>query len=420
MKKVMTDGVHLNVHESSKFKTTAMTVDFVGPLDHRKFAARAMVAEMMENYSQKYNSKLKVARRLSELFGADFGTNVFKIGNRSVLRVVMSFVNNDFTLDNSDVLDEALAFLAEMIFHPNQADHQYVDDQFQIQRDNLVQYLNSLSDDRRYYALKRTRELYFYGQPNYSESVIGSPQQVMSLKNQDVLNELKNTLANDEIHISILGQLSPKQIEDVQHHLAFSPRPDLSSKIKPELGQSSEQSKVETIKGEQSKLDLAFDFPILIGDRNYFSAIVMNALLGGMQQSLMFHNIREKHSLAYYISSSYNSTLGYVAIESGINADDAEEVEALIHQQIDLIKAQKYDDQRFLDVKSALIDGYDSKFDSQRRTLNGDFVNELYGMDLSVDQWIQKIRAVTKDDLSKVASMMKLKTRFLLKGTNNG
>ncbi|MGV7784664.1 insulinase family protein, partial [Mycobacterium kansasii] len=56
----------------------------------------------------------------------------------------------------------------------------------------------------------------------------------------------------------------------------------------------------------QAKLNLAYQLPIYRSDADFLPAVVFNAAFGGTPLSLLFTNVREKASLAYYASSDYN------------------------------------------------------------------------------------------------------------------
>ena len=56
----------------------------------------------------------------------------------------------------------------------------------------------------------------------------------------------------------------------------------------------------------------------------------MNALFGGTPLSLLFTNVREKASLAYYASSNIDAFRGAVMVQTGIESHQKERVLALL------------------------------------------------------------------------------------------
>ena len=80
---------------------------------------------------------------------------------------------------------------------------------------------------------------------------------------------------------------------------------------------------------------------------------VLNGVFGGYAHSKLFANIREKESMAYYVSSSYASQFGLMFVLAGIDRKLEEKAVSLILDQLNEIKQG----QTLPDVqKFALID----------------------------------------------------------------
>ena len=145
----------------------------------------------------------------------------------------------------------------------------------------------------------------------------------------------------------------------------------------------------------------------------------MNSLLGGSASSLMFLNIREKESLAYYISSSFNTTLGYLMIQSGIDGNQAEKVQDMIKSQIKRLIDENYSEGLLDKIKTSLISNYLTNFDSERKLLNNLFINALVDNQTTKNDWIEGIQSVNKRSIALVAKKLELKSVFLLKGEDD-
>ncbi|WP_395389471.1 M16 family metallopeptidase [Fructilactobacillus frigidiflavus] len=314
MQQELTTGVHFNFEKQNKFKNVAISIDFIEPLANDNLVERTMVAEMMENYSTKYNSKLKVARKLAELYGARFGTNLFKVGDVVALRVGITFINEHFLNDNINLVNQICDFLQEMIFHPYLIDESYPTGPFELQRNNLVDYLNNLNDNKKYYAARQTKKLYFADDPQNAKLIFGDVADLATVTPQQAADYYHKMIKQNEIYISVQGDLNQQQLTNLKQHFQFTPRPNLMVKMKTNAANRPLRQQTELAVQKQSQLDLMYDFPVNLKSDDYYAALVMNALLGGSATSLMFLNIRERESLAYYISSSYNSTMGFFMI----------------------------------------------------------------------------------------------------------
>ena len=68
-------------------------------------------------------------------------------------------------------------------------------------------------------------------------------------------------------------------------------------------------------------------------ERNYVLTLY-NIILGGGSESLLFQNVREKHSLCYYISSSANKVDNLMIISSGIAKNNLKKTLTLIKKEM--------------------------------------------------------------------------------------
>ncbi len=83
----------------------------------------------------------------------------------------------------------------------------------------------------------------------------------------------------------------------------------------------------------QAKLNMGYRISVNYNHQNHYAFVVFNAIFGGMSQSKLFKVVREKNSLCYYISSSYDAFNGVMVITADIEGKD-------YHQTVQLIKEQ--------------------------------------------------------------------------------
>ena len=77
---------------------------------------------------------------------------------------------------------------------------------------------------------------------------------------------------------------------------------------------------------------------------NHYAFTVFNMIFGSSSQSKLFKTVREKHSLCYYISSSYDAFNSIVVITAGIESQDYEKVKELVAEQLKAMQNGKFDD----------------------------------------------------------------------------
>ncbi|WP_413627149.1 insulinase family protein [Fructilactobacillus vespulae] len=410
------EGIHFNLNQNDKFKNIAIAIDFVEPIKENHLEQRTMVAEMLENYSEKYDSKLKVARKLAAMYGATFGANVFKVGNQAVLRIFISFINDKFLPDDVKLIEQIADFLKEMIFYPLIINDSFPVKQFELQRDNLVEYLFNLNDNKKYYAARETKKLFFENDTDNAKMVFGDLPALAKLKARETADYFQKMISENEIYISVDGDVENEDVQPIVDLFRLNDRKHQVVLMNSHEDLRSEKNVEKKAQQKQSQLDFAFNFPVSIKSEDYFAAIIFNAMFGGSPSSLMFTNIREENSLAYYISSSFNSTLGFILVQSGIDGENDKKVIELVKQQRDKLINGDYSDELLNKIKKTMVNSYLTKYDSQRQMLNTVFINSLLNREITIDEWIKKIKSISKTDISSVAQKAELKTTFLLEG----
>ena len=165
----------------------------------------------------------------------------------------------------------------------------------------------------------------------------------------------------------------------------------------------------------QAKLDLGYHLPIYYRDPLYPAALVFNGLFGGTPYSKLFTNVREKASLAYYASSRLAPFSGLINVQTGIQSADYETALKMIQQQAVEIQEGQFTPELMREVQDALINQHYAGFDIANNVLEHHLVNQLLSLPEQTD-FAEQVNQVTKDDVMKVAAIMKLQASYLLSG----
>ncbi|MHA8138370.1 EF-P 5-aminopentanol modification-associated protein YfmF [Lactobacillaceae bacterium Scapto_B20] len=414
------NGINLNIVPTTKFKSTCITIDFIQPLDQQNFADQAILSELMETSNQKYPKQSLLAKQLSKMFGAGFGSDVLKFGNVHILRLLISFPNEQYLPTNESTLQMAIDLLKTVIFEPLATNGQFESTTFALQKQNLINYVQSMPDDKQFYSANQLKQLYYHGDLTYSGLVFGTVDQLTATTPKSVYDAYQEMVNNAKVQISVLGNVDEKKTTEAIEQLGFAPREVEDNNIKIIRKPTTEVAKkVEPQKLNQSKLNMAYFVPVFYDSDQRYSAMLFNALFGGTPQSKLFRNVREKHSLAYYADSSFSPISGLLTVHTGINAADYEKVIEIVNQQLVAIQDGDFDDADLENIKADLINGRLSSLDSQRQLLNQQLSNGLLHRDISVDEWCQNVRSVSKQAVMNVAKLVQLQAIYFLEGRDD-
>jgi predicted Zn-dependent peptidase len=138
-----------------------------------------------------------------------------------------------------------------------------------------------------------------------------------------------------------------------------------------------------------------------------YAAGVMNVILGGSMSSRLFQRIREERGLCYTVYSSMNSfrECGYVNIYAGTARDTIRTAAELILKECRLLAKEEVTPDELENAKNHLKGGMILSLESSSNRMFTLARNEIYhGRQISVDETLEHINAVTQDDVKRVAA----------------
>ena len=409
----MADGVMLHLIKESKFKTVRLMVRFREEMSADTLGKRVLISNMLESTNAVYQTGKDFSRKLSEMYGASFTTGVAKKGKQHLLSLNMSIVNPK--LVDFDTLGAAVDFLKIAIFQPDAANGQFNPEIFKREQRNLLHYLASMNDDRSYYASRQLANLFFEDE-NQALPSVGTSELIAKENPKAVFEYYQKMLTDNAIDIFVLGDVDEKRMIERFSDFNFTDRA-VSKEIF--YQQSLTESSVVTDEKEvaQSILQFAYQMPIVYGDKNYLALQVMNGLLGGFAHSKLFTNVREKASLAYSISSTFDSFTGFLKIAAGIDVENYEEAKSLIFEQLEAIKSGDFTELEVEQTKTMLRNAYFVGQDSPSNTIELEYVKALIPYKfLPMSEFLKALESVSKADLINVAKSLNLQAEYFMKG----
>lgn len=414
------DGVTLDLLPTKQFKTIGIKVDFVAPLTATAITARALLAQVLETSTAAYPTQTALARQLSRLYGASFGISVVKLGTKHVIRLTCSVVDEqylDHFADTTPLFEQGMALLKAVLFDPLLPNGQFDPATFTQQRQNLLTAIKSLDDDKQYLANRRLQELLFTGQPAQAMSALGDTTTLGELTATDILGTYHDMLANDAIHVAVVGDVTADRVQ-----AALKSWPLTDRQLVDDSPYYRWEKRAEVQAGDdvapvvQAKLNLAYQLPIYRDDADFMAAVVFNAAFGGTPLSLLFTNVREKASLAYYASSSYNPFTGTLGVQSGIQAENQDRVVAIIGEQLAALQRGELSANLLAEVKASLLNARLAGLDSPQRKLVSLLNSELTHLTEPLQTWQEKLAAVSIADVQRVAQQVTLQATYCLHG----
>lgn len=417
-------GVNLNIIKETKFKTVSIVVRFRTELKKTTVAKRMLISNLWETSNSVLKTNRDLDLKLSDMYGASYSTTVSKKGREHFLSLNLSIVDPKL-LNEDNLLKEAIDFLKNVIFNPlltiERGETSFEKESFKREKKNLIKYLEATVEDRAYYAGQQLNKLYFTDE-NMQVAGTANAELIRKETAQTTYNYYQQMLNEDAVDIFVLGNLDGKAIDLIEKSFLdfdFVDRQDKSNYF-----YQQDIKEIQEITDEkdarQSIIQMAYNLPIQYGDDLYMALQVYNGLLGGFPHSKLFMNVREKESLAYYATSSFDSFSGILRIRAGIEAEDKDKTQALIIEQVESMKNGEFSEQEIEQTKKMLATSYHLAQDSARNLIEQSFTRAQFpDKYMEKDEWLQALENVKPKDIISVAKLIKLQVVYFLKGQDS-
>lgn len=408
-------GVNVHVNETTQFKTINFSFKFKDRLTPEKASARSILANVLQHSNEVYPSHTALRMVLDDLYGTSLYIDSSKRGNEHIVTLNVETVNDQY-LSEEGVLEKVLNLMYIVLFKPNMENGLFKESIFLREKQTIKERIESVFDEKTRYAQQRMMELALPGHPA-SIQANGSLEEVEKVSNEQLVEEYRTLLNDNEIEIYAVGDIKPEMIASyIKEYFHFGDREQAVQGPSIELEKPAEARVVEYEDMKQGKLHMAFFSPITFRDEKFPVMQLMNGVLGGYAHSKLFVNIREKESMAYYVSSSYASQFGLMFVLAGIDSKLEEKAVKLILEQLEEVKRANISDVELGQTKALLINQLKEALDSARGQI--DIYDQYMELDeaFEPDYLISRWNAVTKQDIAEAAQLLSLEMTYFLAG----
>ncbi|MDD4327364.1 MAG: insulinase family protein, partial [Eubacteriales bacterium] len=167
---------------------------------------------------------------------------------------------------------------------------------------------------------------------------------------------------------------------------------------------------------EQTKICLVLENTV--GNVSYrnMGITLMNEILGGDVDSLLFRTVREELGLAYSVFSFSVPQMNALIMLAGVAGENSETAVTAMKEQLSRIRRGDYDDSILISAKISLRSMLVQSSDNLRDMMNNWSASEMRGSYTRVEDLIDEIERIGKDDLCRIAAWYKPAVSFIVTG----
>lgn len=413
-RKALDNGINLYVYSTDKFKTVTVCAFIHQNLDESTATKTALLPFVLKRGSHRFPSSRHISLYLEELYGADFGADIIKKGERQIIQFFIEMANPKYTGSDDKILDEGLELFKDVLLNPLTEGSGFKKDFVEQEKDVLKRNIEALFNDKFNYAIERCFQEMCKGEP-FSVYKYGSVSDLPGISSEELYDFYKMVLKTRPADIFVLGEVDEERIYDKLNRLFSNERREEKIPGSVVVKDVEREKFVEEKQDvNQGKLSLGFRTGVKYGDEDYYALMVLNSVFGGGPHSKLFRNVREKESLAYYAFSRLEKSKGLMMASCGIDFDKMERAVKIVREQLDDIKDGRISDYEFDSSKKALVNSLKEAEDSPAMIISLYLDGIINGIEESIQEIIEKVWNVTKEDVARVAQKVKLDTVYFL------
>ena len=420
IRKMIGDGVALNIIPTDKFKTNCITVRFLCPMAKETASLNALLPSVLKRGCERLPTMSDIVKELQMLYGSELQSSVGRFGDMQYLGFTSFPLRNEYT-EGMDVTKEILSLMSELINKPLLENGTLKAEYVESEKRTLTDRVKAAINNKTSYAIRRCVEEMGKGDSS-SIPDTGTVEQIAAVTPEALTKRLNEIINTANIEIWCAGVFDEKKLEN--DCIRLFARENRSPALKAEVTPIAPRDEVNTVTEDQpvkqGKLSLGFTTSIRPSPDASPSFNLFIGILSSSPTSKLFMNVREKLSLCYYCYAIPDRQKGTVVISSGIEVQNKDVAEHAIINEIEEIKNGNITEDELEGARMSLISSWKSIKDDELAIINWYFSQIYWEKFVSPEEYANRCVSLTASDVAYVASTLTLHTVYFLNGTLTG
>ena len=284
--------------------------------------------------------------------------------------------------------------------------------------ENLINSINNVKDNMGAYGSLLFNEK-FYKDTIYAENNYKDIDIFKSLTNKQLYKTYLKLFDSFKIDVFVIGDYDGESVlTNVDKLLkGFKEKDNTSKELYIDIKSKYKIDK-EEYPANQSILLVGLTLKDLTIEERDYQMLLYSTILGSMNNSVLFVNVREKNSLCYHIGSTINRFTKTIIIDSGINKENFDETLRLIKESLESMKDESVVDSLIDNAKKTLNIAFNDFYENPFKIVNYYYLREFTNIP-SIEDRKKYIDNMTSKNVSDLAKKIDIKEVFLLEGVKN-
>lgn len=402
---------------SDRFYSNVINIGFNTKADPVNSAAHMLLSRVLTACSAAYPTRVQMAVRLDELYGASLTTRVRSEGDWQTVLFIASAVNRG--VDGSKPFHELLSLLYGAILQPKLDENGILDEAIvEQERRALLLELSAASDRRARYLLDRCRSL-TCGLSAHAIPATGDIEAIERLTAAELTLAWHRWLRTAQIKVYVAGRVDAELTEYVirawESLKVHKKRSICLPGLQPGPFRPAEPVEViETALVEQSRIALAYyglsPYP------SYTAGVVevLNSMLGADSHSILNESARGCQEPIFQVQSALWRFLSTICMTAAVPPGREQEAVAFIDSRIRQIAKGAYDPQLFESSREIVKNQILAISDNMSRLMGFRRGHMACGRSLSIEDALLLIDEITPEQVSALAAGLRRQTTLIV------
>lgn len=414
----ISEGIYITTINDKKFNVNTIGIRFIAKVDEKKASAYSLITRVLQTTNSKYNTRTKLTKELTRLYGAGISQSVFRLGDCQAFYLGANCICDRFSLEGEDITNSVTQILLDCICSPNLVDGIFSESDFEIIKQELIDNINNKINDKRSYAIDKALGSVFENEPA-GIPLDGTVEELKNITCAEAFKEYQEMLKTSRIEITVAGgsdfDETVNLIKSRFNALERAYAPDSFVTLSPAKNDICEIS--EEFDVLQCKMVLAFKTNITDPEQLKLFAL----MFGGLPSSKLFVNVREKLSLCYYCAANNISEKGVMLIDSGVELANIEKAKDEILKQLSEMANGNFSDEELQNAKTAVCGSLRSYNDTASGLATW-WLTQLcvWNREFSPEDAIEKYNSITREEIIQAAKSYKLDTIYIMSSKEEG
>lgn len=412
-KKIKRDNYNLHLINTDRFKTITVSLKFTKKYNREESVYFKLLERVLPiNGTENYKSVNDITKKLESLYNANIGYKFYVTSENMTFETNLRIINPKYTKE--DTYKESFDLFKEILTKPTLKNNQFK--YFDLQKDNLINSILNVKDDLRSYSSLKFQEIFYKGTV-YAENNYKNIKLFEDMESKKLYENYKKLFSEFKIDVFVIGEFDEEVLTKYMEELmkGFKSKDnytkDLYTKVK-----CKESLVKDKFKESQSSLLIGLNINGLTDEERDYKLILYNTILGSMNNSVLFVNVREKNSLCYSIGSTISKFTETMIIRSGISSDSFDDAVRLIKESLEEMKDEKKVDKLLKNAKKTLNIAYNDFYESSNKIIDYYFIREFTILP-SIEERREKVMNLTSKDVTDIAKKVSIGLIYLMEGT---